>query len=95
FVAAATYTYCAVRILAEILGLDDYRMLVPPLTALWALLSMQMYGDTFELFRFFKPNVVLPYVALLLMLPFAVLWAAHLIRAYMSRARGKAGSGGA
>lgn len=80
FVAASTYTYCAAKTLSQILGVSDYRALVGPVAVIWGVMSIQMYEDIFELFQFFRPDVVLPFVAAAFFAPMALLWAAHLVR---------------
>lgn len=84
-VDVSVFLYGAVKGLAEILGLRDYRPLVGPVSVIMAILSVQAYSDIFEALRLFKPETVFPYVTALVFLPYLLLWGAYVIHALLQK----------
>ena len=88
FVEVAAYLFCGARGLSQVLGLKDYRPLILPLAVIWIVLGVHVSKNAFQLLLFFKPAFFAPYALALMILPFALLWAAHLFRQFSGRRSG-------
>lgn len=80
FVAISVYLYSGAKVASQILGVDDYRPLLPPLAVICIALSLQASADMYEIRRFFLPEVFLPYCLSLILAGNGILWLAYLIR---------------
>jgi spore germination protein KB len=89
FVEVAVYLYCGAKGLSQVLGLGNYRPLILPMAAIWIVLGIHVSRNVFQLLEFFKPYFFAPYAAAIMILPFAILWAAYLFRRF-SRGRSRA-----
>ncbi|MEW6243606.1 MAG: endospore germination permease [Bacillota bacterium] len=74
------FLYCGSRGMSQLFGLRDYRPLVAPMAVVWALLAVHGYDDVFEVLALFRPEVIFPYITVIMFVPFLLLWAAYLIR---------------
>ncbi len=83
----AVFLYCGAKGLSQLLGLDDYRPLVGPMAAIWAILAIHAYPDMLELLRMLHPSVILPYVIIVVLLPCLVLWTAYGLRRLLARGK--------
>ena len=80
FAGSSTLVYCGSRALSQILGVVEYRKIVPAFAVPAWLYSMYAYKDTFELVGFFRPPGFPMLVALTSGVPYALMWASHLAR---------------
>lgn len=80
-VGSSLMLYCSCRALAQLLGLADYRPVVSPLAAIVAIHSVHGYRDLFSVTAFFRPPGFPLYIASVMLIPYGLLWAGHLIRA--------------
>ncbi len=85
FVHLSTLVYCAAKMLAELLGLADYRPLVPPMTVIWVIFAFHAYDSFFDIARYFRPYAILPVAIVSFYLPYAAMWGAHAIRVLLGR----------
>jgi len=85
FIDVSVFLYSGARGLSQLLGLEDYRVLVAPMAVIWVILAIHAYQDMFEVLRLFKPNVIFPYITLVVLIPYALLWGAYVIRALLGK----------
>ena len=88
FVEVAVYLYCGAKGLAQVMGLRDYRPLVLPMAVIWTTLGVHVAKNVFQMLIFFKPLFFAPYAGAVMILPFALLWAAFILRRFSRRRSG-------
>lgn len=91
FVDVSAFLYCGALGLSQLLGLEDYRALVGPMAVIWVILATHGYEDMFEVLRLFEPNVIFPYIAAVVFIPYALLWATYGVRALLGKLPGQEG----
>ena len=85
FIEVAVYLFCGAQGLSQVLELKDYRSLVLPMAAIWTALGIHVSKNIFQQLEFFKPLLFAPYAAVLMILPFACLRTAYMIRSFLGR----------
>lgn len=80
FVTLAVNLYSLAKGISQLCRLQNYRPLLLPLAVIICTLALQGYSDSFELRRFFQPQVITPFIFFVLLFPVAVLWIAYFFR---------------
>lgn len=89
YIDLSLFLYCGAKGLAQILGLDEHRMLITPLAVIWATYAIGSYDTVFELMHTYRPEALVPFVATMILLPYTVLWVAYIVRTLRSRRKGR------
>lgn len=82
-VDVAAFLYACSKGVGQLLGAQNYRPLVAPLAVIWILLSVYAFKDFFTLMRFYKPNIVFPYIMMAVVVPYLILWGVYIIRKFL------------
>jgi spore germination protein KB len=85
FISLAAYIYAGARGLSQFFSIRDYRPLVLPMAVIWAVLSVHLLEDDFQLRALMEYRVMGPYGISLLIIPLFLLWAVYGLRALLSR----------
>lgn len=80
FIGVAAFIFCGARGFSQVLGLKSYRPLIFPMAVIWVALSVHSFEDVFQLREFSMPHISGPYGIGVVILPFAILWIAYIIR---------------
>ncbi|HHX87518.1 MAG TPA: endospore germination permease, partial [Firmicutes bacterium] len=89
FIGLSTYIAVGAKGLAQVFNLSDYRPLVPPMAAIWVVLSVHLVQDVFQLRELLFYRNFGPYILFLLLIPVLALWLAW----WFSPAGRRAGGG--
>lgn len=82
FAGGSTMVHCGSRALSQVIGISDYRKIVPVFGVLTALYALYAYGDAFQLVGFFRPPGFVRLVALTAGIPYALMWLSHIVRSF-------------
>ncbi len=85
-VTGSTMVYCGSRALTQILGIKDYRWVVPFFGVAVGFYARLAYRDVSAVIEFFRPPRFPIFIAALVGVPYLLLWGAHLV------ARARAGA---
>lgn len=80
FITLSIHLYAGSKGLSELVGIKDNRPLILPMSVVWVVLAVQGYEDIFEIQRFFSPGIIVPFLAFIFVLPFAVLWIGYFFK---------------
>lgn len=92
FVALSTFLYCGARGVARLIGIQDYRHILLPMSIIWIVLSIHDFENVFEIRSLFSPGVLGPYGFFLVLFPYTLLWAGYILRG--NGGAGPPGAGG-
>lgn len=84
FIDLSLFLYSGVKGVSQLIGLDEYRMLLLPLSVIWVLYAVGSYDTMFDVIHVYRPDVILPFVTVMVFVPYIVLWVAYGIRTLKS-----------
>ncbi|MGB3983315.1 MAG: endospore germination permease [Bacillota bacterium] len=89
FIDVSLLLYSGAKGLSQLLGLDDYRVLLLPLAVIWGFYAVESHDTLLELMHVYRPSTLIPFVTVMVFVPYIVLWIAYLIR--VRRSHGESG----
>lgn len=89
YVDLSLFLYCGAKGVSQIIGLDEHRMLLGPLSVIWVAYAAGSYDTVFELMHTYRPEALVPFVATMVFIPYTVLWIAYIVRTLRSRRKGR------
>jgi spore germination protein KB len=77
FVSVSVFMFSGARGISQVFGVKDYRPLILPMAVHWVVLGFQSFEDLTQVVVFLRPRVFGPYVAVLISVPYGLLWLAY------------------
>ncbi len=80
FVGLSTFIYCGAQGTAQAFRISDYRHVLLPMGATWAVITIHNFDNVFEIRSFLTPEYMGLYGISLILIPYGLLWLAYLVR---------------
>jgi spore germination protein KB len=80
FTSISVNLYCGSRGLSQLIGMQDNRPLILPMSVVWVAFAVQGFRNLFEVKQFFSPEVIGPFVLMIAVFPVLILWAAYFLK---------------